>query len=157
MDILALLCIQLLHAQRRSVGRLVCDAAVLDKLVMAVIAQNESYAALQSLHVSQLEALAISYDNEPSLRASLIEVLQTRGPVPLGTLRKKLFLTPSQLEHPSTITHFLGDWFPHAERLLIDTRERIILPLRTIEGECILTLWIENTCFKAFCAARMTF
>lgn len=54
-------------------------AAALNKRVMAVIAQNASYAVLQSLHVPELEALATDCDDKPSLRASLIEVLQTRG------------------------------------------------------------------------------
>lgn len=54
-------------------------ANALNKRVMEVIAQNSSYAVLQSLHVPELEALAIDCSNKPHLRENLIEVLQTRG------------------------------------------------------------------------------
>lgn len=65
-------------------------ATALNKRVMAVIAQNASYAVLQSLHVPELEALAIDCDDKPSLRASLIEVLQTRGSAKAQRLLEQL-------------------------------------------------------------------
>ncbi|MES2027122.1 MAG: hypothetical protein V4448_16345 [Pseudomonadota bacterium] len=54
-------------------------ANALNKRVMLVIAQNSSSEVLQSLYVPELEALALDCDDNPILRASLIEVLKTRG------------------------------------------------------------------------------
>lgn len=65
-------------------------ANALNKRVMGVIAQNSSYAALQSLHVPELEALAMDCSNKPQLRENLIKVLQTRGSVKGRKLLEKL-------------------------------------------------------------------